>query len=116
MRISDWSSDVCSSDLRPSPNPSGKREGDLSTPPRDRRLFEPGLRNALAHPRAEMPEAYRLVAQGSHREASRRHPLLDARYECCVLDIDLPLHALVAIVGRSPHTPRPEADTANYQA
>src|SRR3546814_10443945 len=41
MRISDWSSDVCSSDLpdRPSPGPSRKREGRRAANP-----LMPGLR------------------------------------------------------------------------
>src|SRR3546814_3972929 len=53
MRISDWSSDVCSSDLRPSGDLRGKREGPRHSAP-------PAHRGS--QPRPDAPEGKRPAA------------------------------------------------------
>src|SRR3546814_2987349 len=79
MRISDWSSDVCSSDLRPRPAGRHPRTAD-----RDRRLYRAGPRGP--HPdRARLrrgdagPAARQLLRRVEDARRARRAALLQPR-------------------------------------
>src|SRR3546814_19824514 len=77
MRISDWSSDVCSSDLRPTPI-STWSGSDERTASRRRRVLVAGPRDARAGPLAEAAHA-RTDAVRGHDGVRRRPAVRDRR-------------------------------------
>src|SRR3546814_12464274 len=71
MRISDWSSDVCSSDLGPLAA-MGEAAGDLFTPPRVRALLAALTDNSGTIGRAAVEEQLNALTPDERRSEARR--------------------------------------------
>src|SRR3546814_18244227 len=86
MRISDWSSDVCSSDLAAAPPPEGSRRGPLTRAERqpaqaDRRYRRQGHRHAelprRRHHRVPLREWRILLHRDEHPPAGDRKSVVE---------------------------------------
>src|SRR3546814_6689387 len=83
MRISDWSSDVCSSDLIAAEGARGRRRAQ---PPR------PDRRNGTRHQRREPQRRYIVGQEGTPAQPAAEHPADDARIAVIAAVLSRQLH------------------------